>query len=106
MIPEGKKSNRWIKYGQELGTEIQRQGNAFEDTLIVSERERRSKSNNVAGSLDNIGNKVASRITNIKIREYMQKSCIRQLEIRILPVITEVISRVLSYILDTSGAQS
>lgn len=55
------------------------------------------KSNNVVGSLDNIGNKVASRITNIKKREYMQKSCIRRLGIGIFPVITEVISTVLYF---------
>lgn len=65
--------------------------------------ERRLKCNNVVRSLDNVGNKVVSGITDVKRRVYTQKNCIRQLEIGIFLMIAEVISGVQSYILGTSG---
>lgn len=64
--------------------------------------ERGLKCNNVVRSLDNVGNKVVSGITDVKRRVYMQ-NCIKQLEIGIFLVIAEVISGVQSYILGTSG---
>jgi len=104
MVPEWERSNRWMKCRQELDAalEIQRKGNVFEETWILSERERRLKYNNVVRSLDNVGNKVASGITDVKRIVYMQKNCTRHVEIRIL-VIAEGVSGVRSYILGTSG---